>query len=220
MKREIISYCNQDIVPDEYFDPQVQYRSDWFVQYFSFLDDDSFAKNLGEAFYQARFLYKLMTALSLPKAKAYGIIKFQIIQYASIYEAILDYLLNKYFKAEIENRYANIEYSRVSISASAKITYDGAVVELYKKKAKNKPIKLMRIQNRLGFAVEKRIISQTLSDRVDNLYDTRNNIHILKAMQTQYKPRIVDSKLAFELMEDFVDEVKLFCRNRPQNTNL
>ena len=213
MKREIISYCNQDIVPDENFNRQTQYHSEWFTQYFSFLSDTSLATNLGEAFYQARFLYKLMTALTLPKAKSYGIIKFQIIQYASIYEGILDYLLNKYYKDETEHKYANIEYSRVSISASAKITYDGAVVELYKKKIKTKPIKYMRIQYRLDFAVEKAIISRTLRDRVDALYDTRNNIHILRAIQTQYKPRVNDSKLAFELMNDFVNEVKTFCQN-------
>ena len=55
-----------------------------------------FTNSVTDAFYQARFMYKLMNALNLPLAKQKGIVKFQIIQYASICEAILDMAITKY----------------------------------------------------------------------------------------------------------------------------
>lgn len=54
---QVISFCNRDLVPDETYDIKLQYPSDWFENYFSFVNNPSLARHLGEAFYQARFMY-------------------------------------------------------------------------------------------------------------------------------------------------------------------
>lgn len=175
IKQAVIYECNHNIVPDPAFDYAADgYPSDWFISYFSFLDDASLQKNLGEAFYQARFVYKLMKELHLTKAKYYAFVKFQIIQYASIYEAILDYCLEKYHKDEIMTKYAEIAYVPAPVLANnASVKYDGQDVYLCIKRIRKKPIKLIRIQDRTEFAVKMGMISDTMRTRICNLYDTR-----------------------------------------------
>lgn len=211
-KQKVICECNYNIVPDPSFDYRAgTYPSDWFVNYFSFLNDAPLQKNLGEAFYQARFAYKLMKALHLTKAKYYGFVKFQILQYASIYEAILDYYLDKYYKDEIMTTYADVFYSPVqAMSYKTTIKHDGEDVLLCVKRIRKKPIKLIKIQSRTEFAVSKGIISDSMRVRICNLYDTRNNVHILKATQNKYVPKLIDAKEAFSLMVDFIGEIKAY----------
>ena len=55
----MIKYCNRDLVPDQNYSPDNQYHNEWFISYFSFLRDPQVEKQLGDAFYQARFVYKL-----------------------------------------------------------------------------------------------------------------------------------------------------------------
>lgn len=212
MKRDIVNYCNAHIVPDEMFNARNAYPSDWFINYFDFIDNQALRKHLGEAFYQARFLYKLMSALSLPLAKNKGILKFQIIQYASINEAVLDYTIDKYFREEIKSRFARSEYTPVknSLSASTKITYEGEELIPCKRVVKAQTTKLLRIQDKTDFAVEKGIISEELRSQMCALFNTRNNVHILKAVSNDYNPKIIEAKNAFEFMMTFVTHIKRF----------
>lgn len=99
---KIVEFCNRDLIPDNDFDPNDEYHSEWFERQFSFVDNESLRKQLGMAFYQARFLYKLMNALRLPRAKHYGIVKFQIIQYASICEAVIKRIVNAKFRRHLK----------------------------------------------------------------------------------------------------------------------
>ena len=145
---KIIRHCNRDLVPDPKFNPKTTYHSDWFQAYFQFLKMPKEAEHLGDAFYQARFIYKIMNALHLPLAKQHGFVKFQIIQYASDFKT--------------------------------------------------------------KFSVEKGIISKSMKERLDTLYDQRNNVHILKAVSREYIPLLGEAKEAFLLMNDFVLEVKQF----------
>ena len=216
VKSQVISECNYNIVPDPTFNYNVgRFPSEWFTDYFSFLNNSALQKNLGEAFYQARFVYKLMKTLHLSKSKYYAFVKFQILQYASIYEAILDYCLEEYYKDEIMTKYADITYTPVpALSKSTNITYETNEIFLCTKTIRKKPIKLMRIQNRTDFAAEKGIISDTMQNRICDLYDTRNNIHILKATQSGFMPKLSDAKTAYKIMDDFVSEIKTFLSNQ------
>lgn len=214
---EIINYCNRDLIPDDSFSALGFFQSEWFTQYFSFLNDPTLEAHLGDAFYQARFMYKLMSALRLPFAKHKGIVKFQIVQYASICEAILDTAITTYFKSDAEQAFAVFEYKKYTnaVSKTTKITHDGVELSLCKLETKKGVLKRTRIDKKTEFAVSKGLFSQTIKDAVDSLYDLRNNIHILKAADSQYTPRLKEAKNAFILMQDFVAEVKAFYLSHP-----
>lgn len=214
---EIISYCNRDLIPDDTSFSPVTYQSEWFIQYFSFLNDPALETHLGDAFYQARFMYKLMSALRLPLAKQKGIVKFQIVQYASICEAILDIAITTYFKNDAEKAFAVSEYKKCSnaVSKTTKITYEGAELSLCRLETKKGVLKRTRIDNKTKFAVSKGLFSQATKDAVDSLYDLRNNIHILKAADSQYTPKLREAKEAFSLMQEFVSEIKTYYLSHP-----
>lgn len=102
---DVIRFCNRDLVPDSNFKRADIFHSEWFTLYFSFIGNTAVENQLGDAFYQARFMYKLMNALHLPLAKQKGIVKFQIVQYASICEAVLDMAISKFFKEDAEEKW-------------------------------------------------------------------------------------------------------------------
>ena len=213
----VIVFCNRDLVPDQTFDSENQYHNEWFVSYFDFLADPSVASQLGDAFYQARFMYKLMNALNLPLAKQKGIVKFQIVQYASICEAVLDMAIIKYFKEDAEETLSVLEFVKHhnAVSIDTKITCGGTPLVLCKTKKKKGDLKRTRVDFKTKYAVSKGLISQSTKDLVDNLYDLRNNIHILKAANSQYTPKLKEAKDAFLLMQTFVEEIKNYYTTHP-----
>ena len=210
--KEVIKYCNRDLVPDQFFDSNDQYHSDWFKTYFSFLSDSSVEAQLGDAFYQARFMYKLMSGLNLPLAKQRGIVKFQIVQYASICEAVLDMAIIKYFKEDAEKDFGVNELREYSnaVSVDTKITCGGVPLVLCKTRTRKGDLKRTRVDHKTKFGVSKGLITQSTKESVDSLYDLRNNIHILKAASSQYTPKLREAKEAFILMQTFVSEVKSY----------
>lgn len=215
---EVIKYCNRDLVPDQNYSPDNQYHNEWFISYFSFLRDPQVEKQLGDAFYQARFVYKLMNALNLPLAKQKGIVKFQIVQYASICEAVLDLAIDRYFKEEAETEFSINEFVKHpnAISADTKITCGSTQLVLCKTKHRKGDLRRTRVDFKTKFGVSKGLISQATKESYDSLYDRRNNIHILKAAKSEYTPRLKEAKEAFLLMESFVSEIKAYYLEHAQ----
>lgn len=107
--------------------------------------------------------------------------------------------MKKYYKNEFENRYAVTELVKCNnaLSVDTKITYNGTSLYLCQEKKKKADIKRTRIDYKTEFAVAYNIISQLTKVAFDALYDSRNNIHILKAANNNYNPRLYESKMLF-----------------------
>ena len=153
-----------------------------------------------------------MNALNLPLAKQKGIVKFQIVQYASICEAVLDMAIVKYFKEDAEKVFSVTELVKYpnAVAVDTKITCGGTPLVLCKATTKKGDLKRTRVDFKTEYAVSKGLITQRTKEAVDNLYDLRNNIHILKAANSQYTPKLREAKDAFILMQTFVGEIKQF----------
>ena len=216
---DVIKHCNNGIVPDaKYNCNRQQFESAWFEDYFNFIDETGLRTQLGDAFYQARFMYKIMSNLKLSLAKYKGIVKFQILQYASICEAVLDYTISKFFKDEAETFFAVNELKKDgnALASDVKISKSGKTLYLCYEKTNKGILKRTRADHKSKFAVDKGIISEAIKCRFDQLYDLRNNIHILKAAETGYIPKLKEAKEAFLLMQEFVDSVKDFFKNHTE----
>ncbi len=218
---EVIRYCNRDIVPDETFSIDEEYPSDWFCEYFSFLGDEKIQRQLGDAFYQARFLYKLMCGLRLPLSKQRGVVKFQIVQYASICEAVLDVAILKYFKTEAEEKLSVTELHKEQNALAKDVTLSRGKTPLYvcHEKKKKGDLKRTRVDAKTKFAAEKGLLTQDLKDRLDALYDLRNNIHIIKAAETEYDPKLREARDGFELMRELVGFIRDYYQTHAERTN-
>mgnify|MGYP004636314313 FL=1 len=216
MKSAIVSFCNSHIVPDkEYISSHSGYESDWFIDYFNFIEDEKLRIKLGEAFHQARFVYKLMVVLNLNSWKNKGVVKFQIIQYASICEALLQHIIELYFLDEFRKKYKKMEYNPAnnSMSKDTKILFQGKLLTPCYKKDVPADIKRTSINDKIEFCVEKKVIQATEGNEFAKLYAARNNIHILKATLSDYNPKVSDSKAAFLLMEKIRDQVKSYLES-------
>lgn len=215
---DIIGYCNSHIVPDEtYIAAPSGYQSAWFEEYFDFISDHVLGKHLGEAYYQARFLYKIMLVLNLKPWKNRGFVKFQIIQYASICEALLQFVIETKFKEEYIRQNVLYEYipNQNALSKSTAISYEKAPLFLCEKKKRKTDLKRERIDKKISFCREKNVISESSASEFKQLYEARNNIHILKAIKSDYRPRVLEAKSAFNLMQKIRDEVKHFIETNP-----
>ncbi|MGM9628589.1 MAG: hypothetical protein ACI3V4_10940 [Faecousia sp.] len=211
-KGKVISCCNEKLISDYNFDSAQEYPAEWFRRQFSFIDNEKLREHLGDEFYQTRFTFTLMETLSLPMSKNKGIIKFQIIQYASICEAILNYTLEMFFKDEFENRYAATQFSNIeaALSSKTKITYEGKPVFICKPKMEKAKITWTSNPTKAEFAVEKGILTEETKGKYCALYDLRNNTHILKAATADYYPKPKEAKAAYELLFQFLGEVRAF----------
>ena len=63
------------------------------VAMFDYLDNQKLLDQITSEYYAARYIYKLGEALAAAGDRMHGHVKFQIVQYAGIYEAIIVYLL-------------------------------------------------------------------------------------------------------------------------------
>lgn len=82
-RNQIHDYCVRDL-PGEL---------QWHVDQFTFVEDEELRFRLGRAYYSARYIYKLMEATFVSGDERHPFVKFQIMQYASIYEAVVVNLL-------------------------------------------------------------------------------------------------------------------------------
>ena len=219
---KVLEFCSEHLVPDKNFlrfakfDPSV-----WFSDYFIFVEDKSLRQQLGEAYYQARFLYKLIVALGLTASKKTAIIKFQVIQYVSIYEALIDYTLSTHHSdSEAYQRITStFELRKVTaFSKSISLLFDtgnGQISLTPCKEAKvNLKLKEVRFQHKLEALVELNIITQPIADKVLHLYDVRNNVHLTTAAINKHIPDMKESTDAFNLMEQFVGKIRSHLQKR------
>ena len=193
MAREVVDFCNRDLISDSNFDYKSEYHSEWFDAQFAFVDRDSLRKQLGMAFYQARYIYKLMVALRLTRAKFYGILKFQIIQYASICEAVIKYVVDSKFKKELKPRLLVVPPDQCKKCKKRKKRYRNGTMADF-----------------TDVAVAQGVISAEVGDRIRGLYKVRNNVHLLTAADIGYKPTLREAIEAYTLVKDMLSDVRSF----------
>ncbi len=98
---ELLAFVTRHIEPDETPGEAVHSGYDWFHEYFSFRPDVELLSQLAQAYYQSRYVHKLLVALKLDGRERFPFLLLQLLEYASLYEALTDYLIKeKYFDSE------------------------------------------------------------------------------------------------------------------------
>ncbi|UDQ88019.1 hypothetical protein LJE71_17270 [Xanthobacter autotrophicus] len=85
IREKILSYCENHLPKNS-------------GQMFDFLDDNDLKNKVILEFDSARYIYKMGEALQADSYRQHAHVKFQIVQYAGIYEAIIVHLLWGKFK--------------------------------------------------------------------------------------------------------------------------
>lgn len=88
IKDSIISYCLRDLPKNE-----------WYNNAFDFVKDNTLKNRLIAEFKNARFVYKIFEGMAAEDELLLAEVKMQVLMYASIYEAVIHYVLfDEYYK--------------------------------------------------------------------------------------------------------------------------
>lgn len=200
---KIMAYCDNHLA-----DP------DWYRNEFDFIDDDKLRTRLGIEFRTARYVYKLGEALAATEEKLYAHVKFQIVQYASLYEAIIVYLLWNRFAnhdAVIDIEYHETFKSPSRLANDISITNsDREQLYLYAKRKERTPRISIKFEDKVRAAKRIGFISDDLGKDICEFYRLRNAIHIENAIKKEIDYEIEQSALAYRRMRPFVDGIKEF----------
>lgn len=87
LKTAINDYCNNHLADE-----------DWYNEKFEFIEEDSLRKRIIEEFKGIRFAYKLYEGIAATDENLIFEVRHQILAYASIYEAVIHYVMYNYYQ--------------------------------------------------------------------------------------------------------------------------
>lgn len=199
----VMEYCKRDL-PASF---------DWYLSEFSFVDDDNLRQQLAKEFYSARYIYKLMEALNVDSFELHAHAKFQVIQYASIYEAVVNYLLRTVLanKEKVKALQYHKAYKPVSaLSASTELMYSGEKAFVCLFKDERTPASSIKFSDKLDVLVDLGVLDETYAEDIKEFYTARNSVHIETAARRNTEYHIELAKKAYRRMRPFIDQIKDF----------
>lgn len=198
---EINEYCKRDL-PGEV---------EWHTEQFEFVKDDELKKRLGRAYYSARYIYKLMEALYSSKEERHPFVKFQVIQYASIYEALINYLLWNVFSEheEVKKLQTHMAYKPVSaLGSSCKMTYDDKELYTCVYKESKTHRNSIPFKDKVDCSVRIGFIEEKYSEDVKRIYKLRNLAHIETEAKTMEELEIEDAKNGYWRIKPILEKIQ------------
>lgn len=202
--RDLIQlYCTKDLPGD----------LNWHIQKFIFIDDSELRERLGRAFYSARYMSKLMEALYVQKNELHPFVKFQVIQYASIYEAVITYLLWNNFKTheEVINLQTHKAYKPIcALGNLTTMQYNGEKIYTCLYKDTRTPKNSIPFADKVDCSVRIGFVEEAYAEDIKQLYTLRNLAHIETEAKKQMDIEIENSKLGYWRMQPFLDKINSF----------
>jgi len=215
IRKQVIAYCDRDLPP----------KSD-VREMFDFVTDKELRDKVEAEFHAARYIYELGEALSASGERLHAHVKFQIVQYAGIYEAIIMNLLWTVFAGRQE--VTAIEYHttlrRVATMPNnvEMVTTAGEDVVLSVERKERTPAMSIKFDDKVDAAVAIGFVDKAIGEEIKSFYKLRNAIHLESAIKNAVKYEIDSSHLAYRRMLPFTRGVRGFLRDGvlPDNARL
>jgi len=200
MRALIDDYCKRDLPGD----------LRWHVKQFSFITNPELQWRLGRAYFSARYIYKLMEALFAAGDEIHPFVKFQIIEYASIYEAVITHLLWGRFKdhSEVNALQTHKAYKPVcALSALTAMKYgDEELTTCVYRDAKT-PRNSIPFKDKVDCAIRIGFVDPAYSEDIKRIFELRNLAHIEAEATKQIEVEIEQAKNAYWRMKPFLDRI-------------
>lgn len=203
LRDQIQTYCIKDLPGD----------LDWHIQKFIFIDDIELRERLGRAFYAARYMSKLMEALYVQENELHPFVKFQVMQYASIYEAVITHLLWNNFKDHEEVVALQTHKAYKPISALSNLTtikYGDEQVFTCVYKNEKTPKNSIPFGDKVDCCVRIGFVDAIYAQDIKNIYTLRNLAHIETEAKKQIEIEIEHAKLGYWRMQPFLEKIGRF----------
>lgn len=203
----IDAYCKRDLPGD----------LQWHVDQFSFVTDDELRKRLGRAFYSARYIGKLMEALFASGDEGHAFVKFQVMQYASIYEAVISLLLWSTYKDHSEVTILQTHKSYKPVSAlGSQTTMKFGNEELFPcvYRDTRTPKHSIPFRDKVDCAVRIGLVDAAYAGDIKRIYELRNLAHIETEAKKQIDVEIEQSRTAYRRMKPFLETIVAELRRK------
>lgn len=198
-------YCDRDLA-----------KLEWYVERFDFVSDEELRRHLAKEFASARYISKLGEAIAADGAKLESHAKFQVVLYASIYEAVISYLLWEDFKehpAVTEIEYHKTFKKVAKFPGGVSVTNaDGEELHLCAERTEKTNRASIKFPDKLDAAVAIGFLNRELADEVGEFYKLRNALHIETAAKKDVQYELDQARLAYLRMQPFIDNIKEFLK--------
>lgn len=210
-RNHIIDYCDKHIETDEMIE-----------NYFSFIKKKDLKKTIINEYKSARYIYKLGEALFVDGEKLCSHAKFQIVQYASIYEAIINYLLWEKFSNCNETKKIEVNINLKEMQKfNNKVIFNNDKTDLYFCVKINKKLKPqnIRFDDKVNAAVAIGFIDEQIGEEIKTFYKLRNGVHLDAASNNNIEYELEQAKLSYRRMLPFTTGISYFLSKGvlPQN---
>ncbi len=192
---------------------------EWHVEFFDFLGDDpALQHRLGQEFFAARYMYKVLEGMRDQAEWAKDLqVRYQVLQYASIYEAALHHLLLSTLSGTVPGRRLRRRYQlkRYSIPPDlqseferlSNATHDGKrIVPAFRAETRIRDGEI-RFKAKVAGAVALGLLDETLGKDIKDIYTARNAIHIHAELKRGRLWEINLSRKAYRRMRPFRRQV-------------
>jgi hypothetical protein len=192
----------------------------WHINQFSFLaDDPRLQRRVGEEFFTARYLYKLLEGIHLDDQWAVSAqARLQVLQYASIYEACLHHVLFELSQHDPRvqrlGKYTSLKPYDVPPSKFKSFEHDGhQIVSAYRADSKG-DISKIRFDDKVDAAVDLDMIAEPLGRDLKDIYEARNSIHLHAEIKKNLEFDLETGKLAYRRMQPFCDQLERYVASQ------
>jgi hypothetical protein len=187
--------------------------------------DDDLRYRIIDEFMGTRFAYKLFEGIEAREENQRFEIRHQILSYASIYEAVVHYVLFTLYSdtAEVLNLLQHNAYARISIPSKQKkkiealLTHDGSEIVPFRMQLRRREITQIRfddkctVMNSLGLIhgfVSSDGILVDMKEELISIYESRNCIHLHAEQRKNLDYELEMSKKAYLRFDPFIEQVK------------
>jgi hypothetical protein len=182
----------------------------WHVDQFSFVTNVELQKRLGRAFYSSRYISKLMEALSVTGDELHPFVKFQIMQYASIYEAVICHLLWDRYKDHVEVKKLQTHKAYKPLNALAKLAtmmYETETLYTCVLRDAKTPRNSIPFRDKVDCAVRIGFLDESYAGDIKRIYELRNLAHIETEAEKQIDVEIEHAKTGYWRLKPFLDKI-------------
>lgn len=200
LRTVVDAYCKRDLPGD----------LQWHIDQFAFITDEELRRRLGRAYYSARYVAKLMEALRASGDELHSFVKFQIIQYASIYEAVISHLLWKTYASHVEVVRLQTHKAYKPVTALASLATmkfgDENLYTCVYRDAKT-PKNSIPFKDKVDCAVRIGVVEAAYAEDVKNLYVLRNLAHIETEAEKQIEVEIEQARNGYWRLKPFLEHI-------------
>lgn len=186
-------------------------KDDWYLNYFDFVTDANLRDRLAEEFKAARSIYKIFRGLDAANWWQRAQVRIQILQYASIYEAVIHHVLFDRMGEE-ESVRRLLEYPRlvkISIPVAKQealeraLDHDNKVIIPTYQGTGRTDISKVRFDEKADCASDLGLIDSQLCRELIAIYQARNAIHLHAELRRNLSYEIEMARTAYRRLEPF-----------------